>query len=192
MSMPLAAWVLHMKCTRCGTESEVDTSFCSECGAIMNAPPLPPVEEAPVEKQAPEPVPYPPVFGPSRPAHHEKAPVRGLNLAELLFLISGILLLASGFDNLGAGIGGLPLQFLLLGIVATVFGLLQVAMVVMPSTLAGIERSTSMLTVVIALLFLIWGMAAAFGDLVGVDGGFLVAAGLSSILGLMLREGMIR
>ena len=158
----------------------------------MNAPPLPSPEEAPVKKQAPEPVPYPPVFGPPGPMYHEKAPVRGLNLAELLFLISGILLLAAGFDNLGAGIAGLPLQFLLLGIVATVFGLLQVAMVVMPGMLAGIERMTGILTIVIALLFLIWGMAAAFGDSVGVDGGLLVAAGLSSVLGLMLREGMIR
>lgn len=181
-----------MKCTKCGAESAEDTKFCSECGAIVNAPPLPPKEDAPSETKAPQDSSYPPIFGPPRHSYQEKAPVKSLNLAELLFLISGILLLAAGFDNLGAGISGLPVQFLILGIVATVLGLLQVAMVVMPGMLGSIERMTGVLTIVIALLFLVWGMAAAFGDMVGIGGGMLVAAGLSSVLGIMLREGMIR
>lgn len=115
-----------------------------------------------------------------------------MNLAELLFLISGILLLSAGFQNMGAGVAGLPVQFLLLGIVATIFGLVQIALVVMPGMMSGLERFRGTLTIVIALLFLIWGMAAAFGPNVGANGGMIVAAGLSTTLGLMLREGMIR
>ncbi|KQM11714.1 hypothetical protein AOA80_06700 [Methanomassiliicoccales archaeon RumEn M1] len=183
-----------MKCSRCGTESADDSTYCSECGAIMNAPPLPPLaaEEPPEPAAAPSETPYPPIFGPPRPPHREKAPVRSLDLAELLFLISGLMLLAAGFQNLGAGVAGLPVQYLLLGIVATLFGLVQTALVVMPGMMSDLERSSGTMMVVTALLFLIWGMAAAFGTNVGAFGGVVVAAGLATSLGLMLREGMIR
>ena len=180
-----------MKCSRCGAESAEDSTYCSECGAILDAPPLPPLaaEEERTETTVGA---YPPVFGPPRPSYQERSAVRSLNLAELLFLISGILLLLAGFQNMGAGVAGLPVQFLLLGIAATLFGLVQIALVVMPGMMSGLERFRGTLTIVIALLFLIWGMAAAFGPNVGANGGMIVAAGLSTTLGLMLREGMIR
>ena len=124
----------------------------------MNAPPLPPLaaEEPPEPAAAPSETPYPPIFGPPRPPHREKAPVRSLDLAELLFLISGLMLLAAGFQNLGAGVAGLPVQYLLLGIVATLFGLVQTALVVMHGMMSDLERSSGTMMVVTALLFLIW------------------------------------
>ena len=156
----------------------------------MDATPLPPpAEEERTETAAEE---YSPLFAPQRPSHQEKASVRSLDLAEVLFLISGLLLLSAGFQNLGAGIGGLPVQYLLLGIVATLFGLIQVALITMPGMMSDLERHRGALTIAIALLFLIWGMAAAFGANVGASGGLIVAAGLASALGLMLNEGMIR
>lgn len=179
-----------MKCSRCGIESAGDNKYCSECGAILDAPPLPPLAEEESTETAVEE--YPPVFGPPRPSPREKAPIRSLNLAELLFLISGILLLSAGFQNLGVGVAGLPVQYLLLGITATLFGLVQIALAVMPGMMSGLEQFRGPLTIVIALLFLIWGMAAAFGTNVGALGGMVVVAGLATTLGLMLREGMIR
>lgn len=180
-----------MKCSRCGIESADDNKYCSECGAILDAPPLPPLAaEEEMTKATAEA--HPPVFGPPRPPYQERSAVRSLNLAELLFLISGILLLSAGFQNMGAGVAGLPVQFLLLGIAATLFGLVQIALVVMPGMMSGLDRFRGTLTIVIAMLFLIWGMAAAFGPNVGASGGMIVAAGLATTLGLMLREGMIR
>lgn len=153
------------------------------------SPSPPPAEEERTEKANEE---YPPLFAPPQTSYREKVPVRSLDLAEVLFLISGLLLLSAGFQNLGAGIGGLPVQYLLLGMVATLFGLIQVALITMPGMMSNLERHRGTLTITIALLFLIWGMAAAFGANVGASGGLIVAAGLASALGLMLNEGMIR
>lgn len=186
------------RCDRCGALNSEDTEICKECGTIFGAPPaLPQENEGEKKENGSEPIAMtheaaPPVVGPALPPTREKTPVRSLNLAELLFLASGLFLLSSGFQNLGAGISILAVQFVLLGIVATLFGLLQIAFIVMPDMMASLEKMRSTMTVVIALTFLIWGTAAAFGPSVGVSGGFIASADLASTLGIMLNEGMIR
>lgn len=186
-----------MKCTKCGTESVSDAAFCSECGAAM-ASPAPAAAPAATPTAPPQPVrPQPAPAYPAPPAYQQAPPyvpkvptVKNVHLGEILFVLSGLLLIAVGFENLG--VGGFGLQYLVLGILAVIGGLYFLATVLMPHLLRELSQVSGVLTLALSLVFLLWGLAAAFGSNVGVAGGLLVAAGFAALLSGLMREGLIR
>ena len=182
-----------MRCAKCGTESTTDGQFCIECGAAIVAPQEPANNHTPMaDPGAQQTAAVPPLHKQST-SHPEKIPtIKNVHLGEILFLLSGILLIAAGLENLGWSTRGFGLQYLLLGIFAIVGGLYLVAVIVMPNMVGELSKASNKATVLIALTFLIWGFAAAFAVDVGANGGLLVAAALAAALGIMLRESMIQ
>ncbi|NLI73932.1 MAG: hypothetical protein GX369_04080 [Euryarchaeota archaeon] len=181
-----------MRCDVCGVESADEDAYCDECEVAKNASSTLPSAMSKDVSGSIDKYDYPPTPLTPQPPLRKSVPVSSLNLVELLFLISGILLTAAGFQNLGVGVETHFVQFLFLGIVATFLGLIQIALIIMPDIMMEWNRYGSMLTIIIAFVFLIWGMAATFGTNVGVSGGMIFVAGLSTTLGLMVNEGMIR
>lgn len=188
--------------------------------AGVAAPPAPQYQPAPVQAQTPyQPQPQaapqyqaqqpqqqyapgsyqyqqaPPQYAPQyqRPMKVERVPtIKNVHLGEILFLISSVLLIGAGFENLGWIGFGARIQFILLGLVAIVAGLLIMAMVVMPELIKGLGPMTDTIVLALSALFVLWGLAASFFGNVGADGGFLVAAGLFGLAGSALKMGMIK
>lgn len=150
------------------------------------APPEPNVQ--PGQQMPPSAPPYPPqLFQPPR-----SPTVKSVHLGEVLFLISSALLLVAGFENFATLSRFALAQYVLLGMFAIVGGLLFLGMVVMPHILKPIEQYLDMIVLGLSAIFLFWGVAAMFGNNIGVDGGLVFIGGLFGLAGMALKMGIIR
>jgi hypothetical protein len=185
-----------MRCNNCGNINAVGSAFCMECGAGLGtaaapaaqAPPEPSVQQ-PGQQHTDQYVPPYPVQALQPP----RVPtVKNVHMGEVLFLISSALLLVAGFDNFASLSFFVRGQYVLLGFMAIVGGLLFMGMVVMPYVLKPIEKNLDMLVLILSAIFLFWGVAAMFGTSIGFDGGMVFIGGLFGLAGMALKMGIIR
>ena len=118
--------------------------------------------------------------------------MKSIHLGDVLFLISSMLLIAVGLENFSWIAVAVRAQYLILGLVALLVGLLLLANVVMPYLLRSMDQMMDMVIAALSLVFLIWGLIAVFANDVGFFGGFLFAAGLFGLAGSGLRMGILK
>ncbi|HUT26441.1 MAG TPA: hypothetical protein VMW85_00120 [Methanomassiliicoccales archaeon] len=208
-----------MRCNNCGMDYIMDNSSnCPKCGASLVQPgyqqPPQQYQQYPDQNQQPPQGQYqqppqqyggqPQQFGPPQGGYYQQQPpmpsqqrvptVRKIDLTDSLFIISALLLVAAGFQNLDALTWWGPVQFapVLLGFAALVVGVLAVVMVVMPAMMKALGQVMDMLVLVFGIVFILWGLAATFGDTIGMQGGLITAAGLGMLFAGMLRMGLVK
>jgi hypothetical protein len=209
-----------VRCNNCGMDYIMDNStFCPRCGASLVQPgyqqppqqyqqyPEQQYQQPPQDQYQQPPQQYggpqyaPPQGGYQQPGYYQppmpprRVPtVRKVDLTDSLFVISALLLVAAGFQNLDALTWWGPLQFapIILGFVALIGGALAMMMVVMPAMTKSMGQVADILAVAFGAVFALWGLAATFGDGVGMLGGLIIAAGLGLLLAGMLRTGLIK
>lgn len=161
-------------------------------GPPHQALPSSPAQPAPPQTEGPPRYAQPQYRSPPR-APREPT-IRNVHLGEVLLLLSSVLLLGAGFENLGlVQYRGVPALYIVLGIVAILVGLLFMGMVVMPHLLKGLANMLDMVAIGLSLAMLAWGLAAVFmADDLGWSGGFIAAGGLAAMVACLLRLGMIR
>jgi hypothetical protein len=193
-----------MKCSNCGMDNiQNDAVHCPNCGASLLTPgnwdstqqaaPQPQYQQPAPQQQYPMPPPqqYYPPQPPPKPAR--VATVKSVGLTEVLFLFSGFMLLGAGFDNLGyITVRFIPGAYILLGLIAILAGLFMLAMLLMPNLIKGMDDMMTYVMLGIGALFFLWGLAASFGSSIGIDGGFLVAAGMAALAGGALKMGILK
>ncbi|MGE5379391.1 MAG: hypothetical protein ACM3L5_00790 [Candidatus Saccharibacteria bacterium] len=181
-----------MKCPNCGAQSESTGSYCTDCGARLEAT----VPQAQTPPSASSPPPYgTPPYAPEQQGflHPARAPtVKIVYLGDVLFLISAALLIGVGFQNLGSIGGGASVSFVLLGLVAIPTGLIFMAYVIMPSALQPLDRVLDLLMLVMPIVFLLWGFLGSFAGGVAINGGLLLAGGLFGLAGMGFKMGILR
>jgi len=121
--------------------------------------------------------------------------VKRVDLTEILVALSGMFLLIGAFDNLSKLKGdGVPGGIIVLGIVSLLVGLLMLMDVLMPSLLKGLGEAKDILVLVLALVFVIWGLVANFANTsdYGVSGSTIFVGGFSLLIAGMLRMGILK
>ena len=208
-----------MRCNNCGMDYIMDNSSnCPKCGASLVQPGYqqPPQQyqqypdqqdqqlpqgqyQQPPQQYEGQPQQYGPPQGgyyqqPPMPAQQRVPTVRKVDLTDSLFVISALLLVAAGFQNLDALTWWGPVQVapVLLGFVALAVGVLALVMVVMPAMMKALGQVMNMLVLVFGIVFILWGLAATFGDTIGMLGGLITAAGLGMLFAGMLRMGLVK
>jgi len=153
--------------------------------------PAPPPVQQPAAQPPPPPAPVPPL--PVQLIQPPRVPtVRSVHLGDVLFLIASALLLAAGFDNFASLSQFVQGQFVLLGMFGIVGGLLFAGMVIMPYLMRPIARYMDAIVFGLSAIFLFWGVAAMFGNNIGLDGGLVFIGGLFGLAGMGLKMGIIR
>ncbi|MBI0583508.1 MAG: zinc ribbon domain-containing protein [Methanomassiliicoccus sp.] len=203
-----------MRCTNCGNENSGGSAFCMECGTRLGAAAVPAAQPAngtpppapqpaqpqnwqPAYAQAPQnmsqqydqgpPPGYVPPYQQVRPRNVPT--VRTLHLGEVLLLIAGAFLIGVGFDNLE---GFYRAQYILLGLVSLVGGLIFLGKVIVPDMLRPLDQFMDLLILGMSGLFVLWGLVAVFADNAGWLGGFLVSAGLLGLASAGLKMGILK
>jgi hypothetical protein len=192
-----------MKCSNCGMDNIVsDAVHCPNCGASLITPgnwndqPSAPQQQYQQPPQPAQPQYQPPQqYQPPKPVKSKNVPtVRNVGMTEVLFLISGFLLLIAGFGNTSAltssfHYGG---QYPILGIVALLAGLFIVGAVIMPGLVKNMDNMEGLIILCISVLFFFWGLAALYGNNIGWYGAELIAASLAGLAGSALKLGFVK
>ncbi len=121
--------------------------------------------------------------------------MKRVDLTEILIALSGMFLLIGAFDNLSwLTFDGVPGGIIVLGIVSLLVGLLMLMDVLMPSLLKGLGEAKDILVLVLALVFVIWGLVANFADTweYGASGPTILVGGFSLLIASMLRMGILK
>jgi len=120
--------------------------------------------------------------------------VKKVDLTEILMIISGVFLLDGAFGNLSWIGTGVPAGIVILGIVCLVGALLLFVDVMMPALLKQLGENKDLLVLVLALVFIVWGLIAAFADTFnyGVYGPEIFTGGFALLAAGALRMGILK
>ncbi len=120
--------------------------------------------------------------------------VKKVDLAEILMIISGVFLLDGAFGNF-AWIGtGVPAGIVILGIVCLVGALLLFMDVLMPALLKQLGEIKDILVLVLALVFIVWGLIVTFANTAnyGTYGPEIFTGGFVLLAAGALRMGILK
>ncbi len=120
--------------------------------------------------------------------------VKKVDLTEILMIISGVFLLDGAFGNFSWFGTGVPAGIVVLGIVCLVGALLLFMDVLMPAMLKQLGEIKDMLVLVLALVFIVWGLVATFADTFkyGVYGPEIFTGGFVLLAAGALRMGILK
>ncbi len=121
--------------------------------------------------------------------------MKRVDLTEILVVLSGMFLLVGALENLSwLTVDGVSGGIIALGIVSLLVGLLMLMDVLMPSLLKGLGEAKDIIVLVLALVFVIWGLVANFADTsdYGVFGSTIFVGGFSLLMAGMLRMGILK
>jgi hypothetical protein len=120
--------------------------------------------------------------------------VKKIDLAEILMIISGVFLLDGAFGNFSWIGTGVPAGIVILGIVCLVGALLLFMDVMMPALLKQLGEIKDILVLVLALVFIVWGLVATFADTskFGVYGPEIFTGGFALLAAGGLRMGILK
>lgn len=207
-----------MRCNNCGMDYIMDnTTNCPRCNAPLGQlgyqqppqqyqqPPQQPDQgyQQPPQQYQGQPQQYgQPQGGYQQPPGYYQPPlpparvptVRKVDLTDSLIAISALLLIGAGFQNLDALTwwGGLQLNYVINGFMAVVVGGLALVLLVMPAMMKALGKSMDIFILVFGVVFALWGLAATFGDNIGLMGGLITAAGVGMLLAGLMRMGMLK
>ena len=192
-----------MKCSNCGMDNIVnDAVHCPNCGASLITPgnwndqPSAPQQQYQQPPQPAQPQYQPPQqYQPPKPVKPKNVPtVKNVGMTEVLFLISGFLLVIVGFGNLGVifRYNGAGAQYLVLGVLSLLAGLFVVGSIIIPALVKEMDNMEGLIILGISVLFFFWGLAALFANNVGSNGAELITAGLAGLAGAGLKLGYLK
>lgn len=120
--------------------------------------------------------------------------VKKVDLAEILMIVSGLFLLDGAFGNFSWIADGVPAGIVVLGIVCLVGALMLFMDVIMPALLKQLGEIKDILMLVLALLFIVWGLIATFADTFkyGVYGPEIFTGGFALLAAGALRMGILK
>jgi hypothetical protein len=179
-----------------------DAVHCPNCGASLITPgnwndqpsAAQPQYQAPPQPAQPQYQP-PQQYQPVRPVKAARAAtVKNVSMTEVLFMISGFLLMIVGFANLGVvrWSSNAGAQYIVLGVLSLLAGLFVVGSIIIPALVKEMDNLEGLIIAGISILFFFWGLAALFGSNVGTDGSELIVAGLAGLAGSGLKLGYLK
>lgn len=120
--------------------------------------------------------------------------VKRVDLTEILMIVSGMFLFAGAFGNFALISDGVPAGIVVLGIISLVGALLLFMDVLMPTILKQLGEIKDVLVLVLALVFIIWGLVATFADTwkYGVYGPEVFTGGFALLAAGALRMGILK
>jgi len=120
--------------------------------------------------------------------------VKKVDLTEILMIISGVFLLDGAFGNFSWIGTGVPAGIVILGIVCLVGALLLFMDVMMPALLKQLGEVKDILMLVLALVFIVWGLVATFADTskFGIYGPEIFTGGFTLLAAGALRMGILK
>ena len=206
-----------MRCNNCGLDYIADNAAnCPRCNAPMQMgyqqPPQqaqgyqeqPQYQQPPQQygDQQPQPAPQGGYYAPPQGGYYQQPPmppkrvptVKKVDLAEILMIISGVFLLDGAFGNF-AWIGtGVPAGIVILGIVCLVGALLLFMDVLMPALLKQLGEIKDILVLVLALVFIVWGLVVTFANTAnyGTYGPEIFTGGFVLLAAGALRMGILK
>jgi hypothetical protein len=206
-----------LRCNNCGLDYIADNAAnCPRCNAPMQMgyqqPPQQPqgYQEQPQYQQPPQqygdqqpqPAPQGGYYAPPQGGYYQQPPmppkrvptVKKVDLAEILMIISGVFLLDGAFGNF-AWIGtGVPAGIVILGIVCLVGALLLFMDVLMPALLKQLGEIKDILVLVLALVFIVWGLVVTFANTAnyGTYGPEIFTGGFVLLAAGALRMGILK
>lgn len=131
---------------------------------------------------------------PPLPPKRRVPTVKKVDLAEILMVVSGMFLFAGAFANFSWIADGVPAGIVVLGIVSLIGALLLFIDVLMPALLKQLGEIKDLVMLVLALVFIIWGLVATFADTVkyGVSGTQVLTGGFALLVAGALRMGVLK
>ena len=131
---------------------------------------------------------------PPLPPKRRVPTVKKVDLAEILMIIAGVFLLDGAFGNFSWIADGVPAGIVILGIVCLVGALLLFMDVMMPALLKQLGEIKDMLVLVLALVFIVWGLVATFADSwkYGAYGPEIFTGGFALLAAGALRMGILK
>jgi len=121
--------------------------------------------------------------------------IKRVDLTEILMIVSGLFLLDGAFGNLSwIGTNNVPAGIIILGIVCLVGALLLFVDVIMPALLKQLGEIKDVIVLVLALVFIVWGLIATFADTFkyGVYGPEIFTGGFALLAAGALRMGILK
>lgn len=154
------------------------------------------------QPQYQQPAPQGGYYAPPQGGYYQQPPmppkrvptVKKVDLAEILMIISGVFLLDGAFGNFSFIADGVPAGIVVLGIVCLVGALLLFMDVMMPALLKQLGEVKDILALVLALVFIVWGLIATFADSwkYGVYGPEIFTGGFALLAAGALRMGILK
>jgi hypothetical protein len=142
---------------------------------------------------------YGPAYQPMPPKVERKGTVRPVHLTEALLIGMIGMALSTGFLNLNVfrfAIVSTSVPCAAFAIVMLLIGFIAILMLVMPAIEKKLGNLSGMLTLVFALIMIIWGLAATFGGsffgIWGQSPGLAVAGGFLGLFAGLLRMGIMK
>ncbi|MHC1680719.1 MAG: hypothetical protein AB9860_05670 [Methanomassiliicoccales archaeon] len=154
------------------------------------------------QPQYQQPAPQGGYYAPPQGGYYQQPPmppkrvvtVKKVDLAEILMVVSGMFLLAGAFSNFAWIADGVPAGIVVLGIVSLIGALVLFVEVLMPAMFKQLGEVKDILVLVLALVFIIWGLVATFADTVkyGVSGTSIFVGGFGLLVAAGLRMGILK
>jgi len=129
---------------------------------------------------------------PPLPPKRKTPTVRRIDLTDTIIVVSLIMLLAEGFNNLSTFSGAKMVGPVVLGFIAIVISLIGMLMLVMPSMMKDVAPYFDMFLLISGLVLFFWGLAATFGNDFGWSGGMVTASGLGLLAAAGLKMGILK
>lgn len=212
-----------MRCNNCGLDYIADNSAnCPRCNAPLQMgyqqPPQqyqqPPQQQGYQEQppqqygdqqpqpQYQQPAPQGGYYAPPQGGYYQQPPmppkrvptVKRVDLTEILMIVSGLFLLDGAFGNFAWIADGVPAGIVVLGILCLVGALLLFMDVIMPALLKQLGEIKDILVLVLALVFIVWGLVATFADTwkYGTYGPEIFTGGFALLAAGALRMGILK
>ncbi len=213
-----------MRCNNCGLDYIADNAAnCPRCNAPMQMgyqqPPQqyqqpqgyqepqpqyqqPPQQYGDQQPQYQQPAPQGGYYAPPQGGYYQQPPmppkrvptVKKVDLAEILMIISGVFLLDGAFGNFSWIGTGVPAGIVILGLICLVGALLLFMDVLMPALLKQLGEIKDILVLVLALVFIVWGLVATFADTskYGIYGPEIFTGGFALLAAVALRMGILK
>ncbi len=154
------------------------------------------------QPQYQQPAPQGGYYAPPQGGYYQQPPmppkrvptVKKVDLAEILMIISGVFLLDGAFGNFSWISTGVPAGIVILGLICLVGALLLFMDVIMPALLKQLGEIKDILVLVLALVFIVWGLVATFADTAkyGVYGPEIFTGGFALLAAGALRMGILK
>ncbi len=154
------------------------------------------------QPQYQQPAPQGGYYAPPQGGYYQQPPmppkrvptVKKVDLAEILMIISGVFLLDGAFGNFSWIGTGVPAGIVILGLICLVGALLLFMDVLMPALLKQLGEIKDILVLVLALVFIVWGLVATFADTskYGIYGPEIFTGGFALLAAVALRMGILK